>query len=451
MKQFDAVSLRKSRGVMTPAFLRSAERFPWGVTIVAFTLTVQVFLASVSYAQLIVPKEVPLQKSPSSSGIVEPKPNENSITKGKVQKDKRVSAPSPVLPIVGGLLVSVNVEKANVKINGKDMGTATAEEPLRLEKLPAGDVTVEVSADGYEPLSKPVKIAEGKRTQEPFNLEKAKVEQEQPSAPSKQTEQGGETQAGETITIQLPGGIPLDLVWVPPGSLEMGNKLSAKQLMSTYGGNLEWYQNAYPLHKVTISHGFWLGKYEVTQGQWQAVMGTTPWKGQKSVPDDPDAPVVCVNWEDVQGFCRKAGQGTRLPSEAEWEYACQAGSRGEYCFGDSESELSNYAWYGKNTKAGEKRVHVVGQKQPNTWGLYDMHGNVSEWCQDWSHDSYDGAPTDGSAWESPSTQESSIGSCRVVRGGSFSHGAGTCRSSNRCAGQPACPQSFVGFRLLRTP
>ena len=133
-----------------------------------------------------------------------------------------------------------------------------------------------------------------------------------------------------------------------------------------------------------------MGKYPVTQKQWKKVMGNNPsnFKGE-------DRPVESVSWEDVQEFVKKLNEkeGTdkyRLPSEAEWEYACRAGTQTRYSFGDDESKLNEYAWYDKNSGS---ETHPVGQKKPNSWDLYDMHGNVWEWVQDRWHDKYKGAPS----------------------------------------------------------
>ncbi|KAF5430766.1 Formylglycine-generating enzyme, partial [Candidatus Methanophagaceae archaeon] len=195
-----------------------------------------------------------------------------------------------------------------------------------------------------------------------------------------------------------------------------------------------------PVHKVKIKNPFYLGTYLVTQAEWKAVMGDEPsdFKGD-------DLPVERVSWDKVQEFIKKLNEkeGTdkyRLPSEAEWEYACRAGTTTKYSFGDSESELGKYAWYGENS--GDK-THPVGQKKPNPWGLYDMHGNVWEWVQDKWHGNYDGAHTDGSA------RESGDGAYRVVRGGSWFNTARSCRSAIRPYDAPGNRFNTLGFRLLR--
>jgi formylglycine-generating enzyme required for sulfatase activity len=189
-----------------------------------------------------------------------------------------------------------------------------------------------------------------------------------------------------------------------------------------------------------VNNPFYLGTYPVTQREWEAVMGDRPsdFKGD-------DLPVEQVSWDDVQKFIKKLNEkeGTdkyRLPSEAEWEYAYRAGTTTRYSFGDSESKLGDYAWYRDNS--GEK-THPAGQKESNSWGLYDMHGNVWEWVQDGWHDSYDGAPTDGSA------RESGDGADRVFRGGSWSSNAGGCRSAFRGRRDPRPRSSLLGFRILQ--
>jgi len=220
----------------------------------------------------------------------------------------------------------------------------------------------------------------------------------------------------------------IDFVLIQPGSFTMG---------STMGDDDEK-----PLHRVTISKPFYLGKYEVTQGQWQAVMGSNPslFKG------DPNLPVEYVDWWEVQAFIRKlnardGGQGYeyRLPSEAQWEYAARAGSTMAYSFGDNASQLGDYAWYRDN--AGNK-THPVGQKRPNTWGLYDMHGNVWEWVQDWYGDYAAAVVSDPAG---PAT-----GSVRVLRGGGWCGYAESCRSAARHRVESQSLICGQGIRLLRT-
>jgi formylglycine-generating enzyme required for sulfatase activity len=148
------------------------------------------------------------------------------------------------------------------------------------------------------------------------------------------------------------------------------------------------------------------------------------------------------------GFCQRlskmTGQQYTLPSEAQWEYACRAGSISRYCFGDNDSLLGDYAWYDKNS---ENKTHPVGRKKPNNWGLYDMHGNVWEWCKDQWYGNYEGAPADGSAWK----DDDSKGSDRVVRGGSWSSSAEDCRCSSRHGFDPDDRYGHLGFRVTLVP
>jgi formylglycine-generating enzyme required for sulfatase activity len=182
-----------------------------------------------------------------------------------------------------------------------------------------------------------------------------------------------------------------------------------------------------------------MGIHEVTQAQWKALMGNSP----SSFQGD-DLPVEQVSWEDCQKFLAKltgkVGQGLtcRLPTEAEWEYACRAGSQGEYCFGDDERSLGEYAWYFANS---EGKTHPVGQKKPNAWGLYDMHGNVWEWCADWYGDCY--SPSAATDPKGPAS-----GMARVLRGGSWYCYPELCRSADRFRLKPAHRTTLSGLRVV---
>ena len=194
------------------------------------------------------------------------------------------------------------------------------------------------------------------------------------------------------------------------------------------------------LHEVTISKSYYLGVHEVTQAQYEKVMGNNPsnFKGAKN-------PVEMVSWGESVSFCNKlselpeekaAGREYRLPTEAEWEYACRAGSTTSYSFGDTAELLGEFAWFKES--AGNE-THPVGEKKPNRWGLYDMHGNVFEWCQDW-HAAYpSGAAND--------PQGPNGGTGRVLRGGSWRYAAAICRSAVHAPFGPSERTDFVGFRL----
>jgi formylglycine-generating enzyme required for sulfatase activity len=195
-------------------------------------------------------------------------------------------------------------------------------------------------------------------------------------------------------------------------------------------------QNEQPVHYVTISSAFYMATTTVTQKQWRAVMGNNP-----SYFKGANRPVENVSWDDAQEFIERMNQrepdkGYRLPTEAEWEYACRAGTTGE-CYGD----LDAIAWYDGNSGGA---THPVGQKQPNAWGLYDMNGNVWQWCQDWFGENYYGS--------SPATdpQGPSMGPFRVFRGGAWSFLASCVRSANRSGFYPGGRTSLLGFRLVRT-
>ncbi len=244
------------------------------------------------------------------------------------------------------------------------------------------------------------------------------------------------THAGERRTVDLGEGVSLDLVWIPQGEFLMGSPEDEEDRFDDEG----------PQHRVRISRGFWMGRYEVTQGQWQAVMGSNP----SGFTGDGRLPVEQVSWEDCQAFLRKlngrvSGGRFRLPSEAEWEYACRAGTWRRFSFGDDDSRLGEYAWYWENSG---RTTHPVGGKEPNAWGLYDMHGNVLEWCEDdWHeydwHGEYVGAPTDGSAWV-----DAPRGLYRVYRGGGWWDYPAGCRSACRYWNDPVRLGHGLGFRVV---
>ena len=247
-----------------------------------------------------------------------------------------------------------------------------------------------------------------------------------------------------TLTpAQLAVGDPIEnsvgmvLVPIPAGEFLMGSPETER---GRRGTELQ--------HQVTLTKPFLLGVHEVTQGQWQAVMGTTPWKGEEYVKEGDDYPATYVSWHDAVEFSRKLsekeGLEYRLPTDAEWEYACRAGTTTAYSFGDDDSELGEYAWYMENSEvAGQKYAHTVGQKKPNPWGLYDMHGNVWEWCSDWHGDYSSGSVTDPAG---PSS-----GATRVECGGSWHRGAGNCRSASHGRGLPSFRYDNLGFRVALSP
>ena len=202
-----------------------------------------------------------------------------------------------------------------------------------------------------------------------------------------------------------------------------------------------------PAHPVTLTTPFYMGKFTVTQEQYQVFIGANPsqFKGK-------DIPVETVSWDDAQAFCKKLTEQTkqtiRLPTEAEWEYACRAGTTTTYHSGDSEADLARAAWYNGNSK---NTTHPVGQKEPNSFGLYDMHGNVWQWCQDqWDENYYSKSPA-----ENPQGPDQSAGAVRLLRGGSWSNDPVYCRSAYRYWYAPINRSYGLGFRVVvpsfRTP
>ena len=248
-----------------------------------------------------------------------------------------------------------------------------------------------------------------------------------------------EPSTGDVMTAELPGGATMDFVWIEPGMFTMGSPDSESGRFSDEG----------PQHEVTIRRGFWLGRYEITQAQWESVMGTTPWVGQSYVQAHPNHPAVYISWNDMETFVGRLNEAAgetlyRLPTEAEWEYAARAGTTTRWSFGEDESQLRDYAWYAESAwNAGLQYAQPVGTKRPNPWGLYDMHGNVWEWVQDWYDSSYYGS--------SPSVDPPgpTTGSGRVFRGSAFSNSARRVRSASRSRFDPGLRNFVVGVRLLR--
>ena len=243
---------------------------------------------------------------------------------------------------------------------------------------------------------------------------------------------------GDTKTITLPGGAKMEMIYVSPGSFMMGSERG----------------DAKPIHRVTLTKGFWLGKYEVTQAQWKSVMGSVNFEPRWFWPSSPafsgdDRPMDIVSWYDCQEFIKKVNAKwgsdvARLPTEAEWEYACRAGTTGDYSGTGNLSEMGWHhgeIWGVRAVGNSDDRTHNVGEKRANHWGFCDMHGNVYEWCNDWYGYYPYGDCTDPTG---PSSGED-----HVRRGGSWDSGSWACTSSFRSRG-PAAIMSEVkdcGFRL----
>lgn len=228
-----------------------------------------------------------------------------------------------------------------------------------------------------------------------------------------------------TSRIDLGDGVKMEFVLISPGSFAMGSPTEVGD------------GDEYPLHQVTITEPFYLGKYEVTQEQWIQMMTANPshFKGSK-------LPVDSVSWNDCQRFLQKlaakTGHTFLLPTEAQWEYACRAGSADRWTFGDQPAHLGEYAWFEGNA---EGRTHPVGQKKANAWGIHDLHGNLSEWCADWYVNPY--PPGDATNPRGPAQ-----GDARIIRGGAWGDDAINVRSAYRSANGPDGANDGVGFRCV---
>lgn len=231
--------------------------------------------------------------------------------------------------------------------------------------------------------------------------------------------------------------IGMEFALIPAGSFMMGTNFEVVKYTPDLVGD------GAPMHKVGISKPFYLGKYEVTQAQWEAVMGANPSKFKGN-----DHPVEHVSWQDAQEFIQRLnaleGHGRyRLPTEAEWEYAARAGTGGAYFFGDDAGELYKYAWYDADYFGGSTKP--VGRLQPNPWGLYDIYGNVLEWVQDWYRsDYYYGSPETDPA--GPET-----GGVKTIRGGCWFNVIECCRSAYRYGQVPEYRGNNIGLRLALSP
>ena len=253
---------------------------------------------------------------------------------------------------------------------------------------------------------------------------------------------GRRPEPGDTMKADLGGGVTMELAWIPAGEFDMGSRER---------------DNERPIHRVRISHGFWMGKFEVTNGQYRrflekrdheighaaAPSRPAPVAGSGNEFAGPEHPMIWVTWDNAQAFCHwMSGQvnGTaRLPTEAEWEYACRAGMIGQFWSGNADSDLDAAAWHAGNSGG---QTHPVGRKRSNAWGLHDVSGNVWEWCQDW-YGAYSADPATDPAgpWS---------GTNRVLRGGSWDTYPLRCRSAYRNFSEPACACDYYGFRIVVT-
>ena len=314
--------------------------------------------------------------------------------------------------IQGHLSVNYKPFGADVYIDGKKIGQS----PRVFNGILVGNHKVEIKKDGYGTDSKTVSILEGQTASLSGVL----------TTHTSSSVALGFSSSGNTITIPVKDGISIDMVRVEAGTFTMG---ATAEMKDPFG-------NEKPTHRVTLTNDYYIGKYEVTQALWKAVMGNNPsnFKGD-------NLPVEQVSWYDCQDFLSKlnriTGKTFRLPTEAEWEYAARGGNKSRgYQYSGSNNTL-DVAWFRDNSGSN---THAVGTKQPNELGIYDMSGNVDEWCQDWK-----GAYS-SSSQVNPTGANS--GSYRVCRGGSWGCIARICRSSYRYCGTPVSRYTFLGLRLV---
>ena len=318
--------------------------------------------------------------------------------------------------------------QGNLSVNFKPFGSDVYVDGVKVDQSPrvfngvlVGNHNVEIRKSGYATSRQTVTISEGQTASISGSLTSTTS-----SSNANVLSSGSSSPSGNTITIPVKNGISIEMVKVEAGSFNMG---ATPEMKSPY-------KDEKPVHRVTMTNDYYIGRYEVTQALWQAVMGSNPSKFKGD-----DLPVETVNWGDCQDFISKlnamTGKRFCLPTEAEWEYAARGGkkSRG-YKYSGSKT-LGDVAWYDGNSGS---KTHAVGTKQPNELGIYDMAGNVWEWCQDWK----------GSYSSSPQANPTGAvgGSYRVIRGGNWRDSARGSRSSGRFGLTPGYRDFSLGLRLV---
>ena len=334
------------------------------------------------------------------------------------QQQKLDVAFGELIAIQGNLSVNYKPFGTEVYVDGEKLGQS----PRVFNGLLIGNHQVEVRKDGYATDKKSVTISEGQTASISGTLSSNTASSSNGYASSSSVSSGG-----NEISIPVKNGITIDMVKVEAGTFMMG---ATSEMQNPYFIEK-------PVHQVTLTNDYYMGKYEVTQALWKAVMGRNPsrFKGV-------NLPVEQVSWKDCQKFISKlnsmTGRKFRLPTEAEWEYAARGGRKSKGYQYSGSSDISDVAWYLRNGVG--ITTQPVGTKQANELGLYDMSGNVWEWCQD-RYGSYDSL-----SQTNPTGAVS--GSRRVFRGGNFFYDAKDCRSSTRNFGAPGERNFFLGFRLV---
>jgi formylglycine-generating enzyme required for sulfatase activity len=244
------------------------------------------------------------------------------------------------------------------------------------------------------------------------------------------------------LQLDLGPNVAMDLVLIPAGEFMMGSGDSPAELARLDGAEGKSFKDEYPQHRVRITHPFYMGVQEVTGVQFVMVMAPERMDGTREFTREAFKPLETVSWAMAVEFCRrlsvKTGREVRLPTEAEWEYACRAGSTTRFFFGDDDNQLSTYAWYWANS--GHRKREWP--RKSNPWGLYSMHGNVAEWCRDWyDEDYYDRSPEEDPVNTTP-------GKYRVIRGGSVLSDPVMCRSASRSRAEPSSEPYKTSFRVV---
>ena len=319
--------------------------------------------------------------------------------------------------IQGNLSVNFKPFGSDVYVDGVKVGQS----PRVFNGVLVGNHNVEIRKSGYATSRQTVTISEGQTASISGSLTSSTS-----SFTANTLSSSSSSPSGNTITIPVKNGISIEMVKVEAGSFNMG---ATPEMENPYDSEK-------PVHRVTLTNNYYIGKYEVTQALWQAVMGSNPsgFKGD-------NLPVEEVSWNECQDFISKlnamTGKRFRLPTEAEWEYAARGGKKSRGYQYSGNNTLGDIAWYSGNSSS---RTHAVGTKQPNELGIYDMAGNVWEWCQDWKG-SYSSSPL-----VNPIGAVS--GSLRVYRGGSWSSSARGCRTSCRNCFTPNGRDNNLGLRLV---
>ena len=327
-----------------------------------------------------------------------------------------------LVAIQGNLSVNYKPFGADVYVDGKKLGQS----PRVFNGLLVGNHQVEVRKDGYATDRKSVSISEGQTASISGTLASNAVASASSNTSGYSSGSSSVASGSNAISIPVKDGISIDMVKVEAGTFMMGATSEMKHPE-------DWEK---PLHQVILTNDYYMGKYEVTQALWEAVMGSNPsyFKGD-------NLPVEKVSWNDCQEFISKlnsmTGRKFRLPTEAEWEYAARGGKKSRSYQYSGSSNISDVAWYKDNSA---NKTHPVGTKQANELGIYDMCGNVYEWCQDW-YGSYS-----SSSQTNPTGSDS--GANRVLRGGSWNVIAGYCRSSYRLYCTPFSRSHYLGLRLV---